>query len=78
MRRRFQALKSMDRAEVQRIVRRVSRYFAHPSSLDSDDALTNAYMETFQKKGQIEARLEVARRIKAAKEIRKLKEMWRK
>ncbi len=60
---------------VRRILNNVTKYFKYPESIDSDHALVCAYCDTYRKKGEEAARQEVARRIRLANEIRKLRSL---
>jgi hypothetical protein len=61
--------------EVKAIISRVSRFVEKPSILDNEDALVNAYIRVYRSDGVEAARREVARRIAAGREIRKLRQM---
>lgn len=57
-------------------IERFSGWIKNPDSIDNEDNLVKVYTKLYNKYGsKVVARAEVARRIKLAREIRKLREM---
>jgi hypothetical protein len=66
--------KSLDKTEVDTILGKLKMWTKYPSVMDSDTALVNVYIKAYHEGGKEYAQKEVGRRIRMAKEIKKLKE----